>query len=121
MAAPTRYTLYKDWMAEVNTEALRRGATSTSDGIQPSHRPNIFEAFPWVDKDNIWRDAFARGFRPASALDENGYRQPQKHHDAWSPAVLADRPAACGGCITSCPHIPGKPARPSISAAHEAL
>lgn len=77
MAAPTRYMLYKDWMAEVNTEALRRGATSTSDGTQPSHRPNIFEAFPWVDKDNIWRDAFARGFCPASALDENGYRQPQ--------------------------------------------
>jgi hypothetical protein len=49
-------------MAEVNAEALRRGAASARDGTQPSHLPNIFEAFPWVEKDNIWRDAFARGF-----------------------------------------------------------
>ena len=40
-------------MAEVNAEALRRGAASASDGTQPSHLPNIFEAFPWVEKDNI--------------------------------------------------------------------
>ena len=80
MTAPTRYTrytLYKDWMAEVNAEALRRGAARASDGTQPS----IFEAFPWVEKDNIWdniwRDAFARGFCPAQALDEHGYRHAQ--------------------------------------------
>jgi hypothetical protein len=84
MIAPiryTRYTLYKDWMAELNAEALRRGAASASDGTQPSRLPNIFEAFPWDDKDNIWnniwRDAFARGFCPAQALDEHGYGHAQ--------------------------------------------
>lgn len=77
MTAPTRYTLYKDWMAEVNAEALRRGAARASDGTQPSHLPNIFEAFPWAENNNIWRDAFARGFCPAQALDEHGYRQAQ--------------------------------------------
>ena len=74
MTAPTRYTLYKDWMAALNAEALRRSAAS--DGTQPSHLPNIFEAFPWADKD-FWRGAFARGLCPAEALDEHGYRQPQ--------------------------------------------
>jgi hypothetical protein len=86
MTAPTRYTLYKDWMAEVNAEALRRGAASASDGTQPSPLPNIFEAFPWVERDNIWRDAFARGFCPAQALDERGYRQAQSvtiHRRRW--------------------------------------
>jgi hypothetical protein len=89
MTAPTRYTrytLYKDWIAELNAEALRRGAASASDGTQPSHLPNIFEAFPWVDKDKVWRDAFARGFCPAQALDEHGYRQTQSvtmHGPQW--------------------------------------
>ena len=77
MTAPTRYTLYKDWMAEVNAEASRRSAARASDGTQPSHLPNIFEVFPWVEKDNIWRDAFGRGLCPAQALDEKGYRQTQ--------------------------------------------
>jgi hypothetical protein len=84
MTAPTRHTLYKDWMAALHAEALRRGAAS--EGTQPSHLPNNFEAFPWADKENIWRDAFARGFCPAQALDEHGYRQTQSvtmHGPRW--------------------------------------
>jgi hypothetical protein len=61
MTAPTQYTLYKDWMAALNAEALRRGAAS--NGTQPL-----------ADKDNFWRDAFAKGFSPERALDEQGYQ-----------------------------------------------
>jgi hypothetical protein len=62
MPSMTAPTLYKDWMAALSAEALRRGAAS--NGTQPR-----------ADKDNFWRDAFARGFSPAQALDEQGYRQ----------------------------------------------
>lgn len=65
MTSPTLYTLYKDWMAALEAEALRRGAASNRTQQ------------PGADKDKLWRDAFARGFSPAQALDEHGYRQAQ--------------------------------------------